>query len=158
MVSDLQARLPASTTTTAPKHSTSRVVYCLPARAQRDDLAAAMLAHLLREKGYSAVMAPFGVREIAQTITLVREAKTEVLCITVVPPSTVIQARFLCAKLIAEFPELKIVVTLWGGLPNLTEASERLYKSGATQVAINLEGAVKLVDGLNAAVNPPAPG
>lgn len=156
IVEDLQTRPAGPPGPAAPQtHRTNQSApraYCLPARAQRDDLAASMLAHLLREKGFYAAMEPFGVREIAQTITLVKKAQVDVLCITVIPPSTVIQARFLCAKLTEQFPNLKIVVTLWGGLPNLSEASERLYKSGAAQVAINLEGAVKLVE---EAVAPP---
>ncbi|CAN5679073.1 AI-2E family transporter [soil metagenome] len=158
IVEDLQTRpalassSDASLTNPAPQR-----VHCLPARARRDDLASAMLAHLLREKGLSATTEPIGVRDVAQTIAIVKESAVDLLCITVVPPSTVIQARFLCAKLTQHFPELNIVVMLWGSLPNLTDASERLYKSGASQVAINLEGTIKLVEELTTASRASSP-
>jgi predicted PurR-regulated permease PerM len=70
-------------------------VYCLPARADRDELASAMLVQLLQQQGLEARSAPtkLGVGEL---IGLVEKAGVDVVCISVVAPSTVLHARYLC--------------------------------------------------------------
>ena len=65
-----------------------------------------------------------------------------VACISVVAPSTVIHARYLCAKLRAQLPNLKIVVGLWGATENIIQAAQRLRDSGATEVVTTLADAV----------------
>ncbi|MEO6846752.1 MAG: hypothetical protein ABI254_05810, partial [Chthoniobacterales bacterium] len=120
-------------------------IFCLPARALRDDLAGSMLAQLLQEKGYNASVSSLEHRDLTQTLEMLKKANMDILCITVVPPSTVIHARYLCIKIKEYFPKLPIVVTLWGSTLNLQEASERLYTAGATKIAITLEGTLAAV-------------
>ncbi|MEZ0276626.1 MAG: hypothetical protein ACAH88_17070, partial [Roseimicrobium sp.] len=67
----------------------------------------------------------------------------DAVCISVVAPSTVVHARHLCAKLRARLPKLKVVIGLWGATENLTEAADRLRKSGADEIAGSLAEAVK---------------
>ena len=116
-------------------------VYCLPARADRDALAGAMLTQLLQQQGVAAQNAT-GKLAAGELLDLVEKSDVDVACISVVSPSTVIQARYLCVKLRARFPELKIVIGLWGMTQGVTDAARRLRDSGANEVVTTLNDAV----------------
>ena len=70
------------------------------------------------------------------------ESGVDAACISVVSPSTVIQARYLCVKLRARFPQLKIVIGLWSTTQGLADAARRLRDSGADEVVTTLADAV----------------
>ncbi len=119
-------------------------VCCVPARARRDQLAGEMLAQLLQQNGHPArsATARMSLRELD---TWVREAGADVVCISVVAPTALIHARYLCSKLRANFPELKIMVGLWGR-PELTaEVVGPLEDSGADEVVTLLAEAMNRV-------------
>ena len=65
------------------------------------------------------------------------------VCISVVAPSTVLHARYLCLKLRALLPEQRIVVGLWGATENVTDATRRVRDSGADEVVTTLADAVR---------------
>jgi predicted PurR-regulated permease PerM len=116
-------------------------VYCLPARADRDELAGAMLIQLLQKQGLVAQSAPANL-PVGELLDLVATLDPQTACISVVSPSTVIQARYLCVKLKSRFPGLKIVVGLWGLTHGVTEATKRLRESGANEIVTSLSDAV----------------
>jgi predicted PurR-regulated permease PerM len=116
-------------------------VYCLPARADRDELAGAMLTQLLQQQGFAAQNAP-GKLTAGELLDLVEESGVDAACISVVSPSTVIQARYLCVKLRARYPQLKIVIGLWATTQGVTDAAKRLRNSGADEIVTTLEDAV----------------
>jgi predicted PurR-regulated permease PerM len=116
-------------------------VYSLPARAERDELAGVMLTHLLQLYGFDALNAAAAV-DGNDYLALVERHQAEAICISVVPPSTVIHARYLCIKLRAKFPRLRIVVGLWGASEKVTEAASRLRDSGADEVVSSLAEAI----------------
>jgi predicted PurR-regulated permease PerM len=116
-------------------------VFCMPARAERDALAAAMLAQLLQQQGFDAEHAK-ETMVAGDLLTLVEKAESDAVCVSVVTPSTIIHARYLCLKLRALSPTLKIVVGIWGATENATEAARRLRESGADEVVTTLSDAV----------------
>ena len=116
-------------------------VYCLPARADRDELAGTMLVQLARKEGFGAQNAPSQL-VAGELLGLTEKADVDVVCISVVAPSTVIHARYLCLKLRAVLPKLKIVIGLWGETEGLTEATKRLRDSGADEVVTTLADAL----------------
>ncbi|MCE9518701.1 MAG: AI-2E family transporter [Verrucomicrobia bacterium] len=119
-------------------------IYCLPARADRDELAGAMLVQLARQQGFGAQNAPAQL-VAGELLGLAEKADVDVVCISVVAPSTVIHARYLCLKLRALLPKQKIVIGLWGATEDLTEATKRLRDSGADEVVTTLaEALVKI--------------
>jgi hypothetical protein len=113
----------------------------LPARADRDELAGAMLTQLLQQQGFVAQNAP-GNLAAGELLGLVEKSSVDAACISVVSPSTVIQARYLCVKLRARFPQLKIVIGLWGTTQGVNDAARRLRDSGADEVVTTLADAV----------------
>jgi predicted PurR-regulated permease PerM len=116
-------------------------VYCLPARADRDELAGAMLIQLLQKQGLVAQSAPANL-PVGELLDLVAKLNPQTACISVVSPSTVIQARYLCVKLKSRLPGLKIVVGLWGLTHGVTDATKRLRDSGAHEIVTTLNDAV----------------
>jgi hypothetical protein len=117
-------------------------VCCVPARAQRDQLAGDMLVRLLWQEGIPAQSAVAGM-PLGELVAWVRKTKAEVVCISVVAPSTLIHARYLCAKFRAITPRLKIVVGLWGR-PDLTpENFVALRESGADEIVVSLAEAIE---------------
>jgi len=116
-------------------------VFCLPARADRDEIAGAMLVQLARQQGFGAQNAPAKL-VAGELLVLVEKADVDVICISVVAPSTVIHARYLCLKLRALLPRLKIVIGLWGATEDVTEATRRLRESGADEVVTTLADAL----------------
>ena len=119
-------------------------VYCLPARADRDELAGAMLTQLLQQQGFAAQNAS-GKLAADELLDLTEESGVDAACISVVSPSTVIQARYLCVKLRARFPQLKIVIGLWSTTQGLADAARRLRDSGADELVTTLGDAVVML-------------
>lgn len=121
-------------------------VYCLPARAERDEFAGAMLTQLLKEQSFKAHNAS-ATLHAAELLDLVEADRASVVCLSVVAPSTIIHARFLCTKLRARFPQLKIIVGLWGATERVAEATKRLHDSGADEAVVSLAAAVTAISG-----------
>ena len=141
VTSKIDAHKAVAEDTPSPGPAPQFRVYCLPARADRDELAGAMLTQLLQQQGFAAQNAP-GNLAAGELLDLVEKSGVDAACISVVSPSTVIQARYLCVKLRERFPQLKIVIGLWGTTQGVTDAARRLRDSGADEVVTTLEDAV----------------
>ena len=100
-----------------------------------------MLMQLLQRQGLAANSAP-GKLAVNELLDFVEKFDPDAACISVVSPSTVIQARYLCVKLKARFPQMKIVVGLWGMTQGVTDATKRLRNSGTNEVVTTLNDAV----------------
>ena len=105
-----------------PAMAVSYRVCCLPARDERDELAGTMLAQLLQQRGFEAASAP-GKLVAGELVSFAEKADVDVFCISVVVPSTIIHARYLCQKVRTKFPKMKIIVGLWG---TTTENNDRV--------------------------------
>jgi predicted PurR-regulated permease PerM len=116
-------------------------VLALPVRAERDELPGMMLAQLLQQQDFEASSASAKL-VTGELIELVEKEAVEAVCISVVPPSTIIQARYLTGKLRARFEKLHIMVGLWGATEELPDATQRLRASGAHQVVTTLADAI----------------
>ena len=88
-------------------------VLCVPARAYRDELAGQMLTQLLEQQAFQAENAAATLKP-DEIIELAAKVDVEAICVSVVSPSTVIHARFICGKIRAALPRVKIVVGIWG--------------------------------------------
>jgi len=130
-----------TTSTQVAKNEKPLSVFCVPARASRDELAATMLAQLLRQENIEVETASAKL-EADELVKLVEPAGTDVICISVVSPSTVLHARYLCLKLRAKFRSERIVVGLWGFADGNTDAIRRVRESGADQVVTTFAEAV----------------
>ncbi len=120
-------------------------VLVLPARAERDELAGRMLGQLLTRRGPEVEVARAKM-VTGELVGQVEEHSPDVVCISVVAPSTVIHARYLCLKIRERYPLVKIVVGLWG--EESTDAAKRLREAGADEVLSTLAAAVDRISRL----------
>jgi methylmalonyl-CoA mutase cobalamin-binding subunit len=139
--SQLEADKEVAEHTPFPLSSPTCRVLCVPARAYRDELAGAMLVQLLLQQGFDAENASTALSS-GELLEMAAKSDPEVICISVVAPSTLIHARYLTAKLRAQLPHVKIVVGIWGATENMAGAGERLRSSGADEVVVSLAEAV----------------
>ncbi len=116
-------------------------VLCLPSRSVRDEISAEMLTQLLTQQsfvaGYESAQLTSG-----ELIDRVDKSGADAVCISVVPPSTVIHARYLCVRLRQRYPLLRIVVGLWGATEGVADSAHRLRASGADEVVVSFAEAV----------------
>jgi predicted PurR-regulated permease PerM/methylmalonyl-CoA mutase cobalamin-binding subunit len=142
---DVVAEQETRTKTPMPAMAVSYRVCCLPAREERDELAGAMLAQLLQQRGFEAISAP-GKLAAGELLSFAEKPDVDVVCISVVAPSTIIHARYLCKKVRTKFPKVKIIVGLWGtATENKAESAQRLRDSGADEVVVSLAEAVEQI-------------
>jgi hypothetical protein len=67
-----------------------------------------------------------------------KRRKPPLVCIAALPPGGLAQARYLCKRLRAVSPGLKIVVGRWTFTGELDETRDSLRSAGADQVAVSL--------------------
>lgn len=127
-------------------------VLCVPARANRDRLAGEMLAQLLRQYRFEVTRAPVNLTT-SEKLQLAEGNDVDVVCISVVEPSTVSQARYLCLKFRAAFPGLKIAVGLWGKTPIDPETDQILRAAGADFIMKGIADAHVAVQRLASAID-----
>ncbi|MEO5712895.1 MAG: AI-2E family transporter [Luteolibacter sp.] len=115
-------------------------ICCLPTKAWRDELAGSMLAIQLKHHGYQVQNA--SARMVTgELVAWVREQNADIVCVSAVTPTSVNQVRYLCLKLRAGFPDLKIIVGMWGAVGNAAGDSRMLRESGANEVVTSISEA-----------------
>jgi predicted PurR-regulated permease PerM len=130
------------------RHSRGRVV-CIPAGDKADELASAMLAHVLEPIGVRAICLPVGDPpvDVLEDLAL---GVGDVVCISALPPFALLSARTLSKKLRERFPHLTILLGLWGTTGE-SDYTDRLQKAFDVEVVKSLAQAAEVVEGLQAA-------
>jgi predicted PurR-regulated permease PerM len=126
-------------------------VLCLPASAYRDELAGEMLAQLLREQGFEAENLPARLKP-EELIDRTIEIRPSCVCVSVLPPTSVAQARHLTASIREQLASTAILVGLWSPKVNAEKVKERLRLAHETEVAVSLADAVLLVSKITAPI------
>jgi predicted PurR-regulated permease PerM len=113
-----------------------RLLGC-PARDAVDALALEMFRQALDATRYTLeVVSPEVLT--AEVLSLVEQQGVGLICIAALPPGASAPTRYLCKRLRARFPALKIVVGRWGFTGNRHEDRRRLLAAGADEVALSL--------------------
>lgn len=123
-----------------PQDGAGLAIGCLPARAYRDELAAAMLAQLMRKRGCEARVASAKLSS-GELVEWTREMAPDIVCISAVPPTRTINARYLCTRLRNRFPEIKILVGLWGDDSKNADEMKVIREAGADEVVTSVADA-----------------
>src|SRR6266403_2211767 len=126
-------------------------VLCLPASAYRDELAGEMLAQLLREQGFEAENLPARLKP-QELINRTIEIRPACVCVSVLPPTSIAQARHLTASIREQLASTAILVGLWSSKVNAEKVKERLRLANETEVAVSLADAVLLVSKITAPI------
>jgi hypothetical protein len=113
-----------------------RVLAC-PARDQADHLALEMLRQLLDPAKWVVEIAAVETMT-ADLVSQVAEQTPALVCIGALPPGGLAHTRYLCKKLRARFPEVKIVVGRWGLAGDGEANREQLQDAGADLTATTM--------------------
>ncbi len=112
-------------------------VLACPAHDEADALALRMFQQLLDPNRCEITLTTTALLA-AEFVSLVEEKNPAAVCIASLPPGGLAHCRYLCLRLRARFPDLKIVVGRWGLKENLEKNREQLLSAGADQFATTL--------------------
>jgi GAF domain-containing protein len=126
-------------------------ILCLPASAYRDELAGEMLAELLRNQGFEAENLPARLKH-DELIDRTVEVQAECICVSVLPPTSIAQARHLASAIRERLGNVTILVGVWSARFDAEKLRERLRPAHVTDVAVSLADAVQRVCKMTAAI------
>jgi predicted PurR-regulated permease PerM len=120
--------------TLLPNTPKARIIGC-PARGEADELALLMFQQLIDSTRYEVeLMADETLT--SEVVSLVGEKSPALICIATLPPGGLTQTRYLCKRLRARFPDLKIVVGRWG--TGSEDSNKILLAAGADKVGTTM--------------------
>jgi hypothetical protein len=113
-----------------------RILGC-PARDGADEVDLVMLQQLLGPTRYEIEV--MGEEKLAsEVVAEAGEKQASLVCIAAIQSGGLAHTRYLCKRLRAQFPDLKIIVGLWGFKGELGPTRDSLLSAGAGQVATSL--------------------
>lgn len=108
-------------------------VFGCPARDEVDEVALAMLAHLLKAHGRDVELVSSQALS-AEVLEKVGETCPAVVVVASVPPGGLAQTRYLCKRMKAQCAGTRVIVGRWGPRENVERIDDRLKESGADAV------------------------
>ena len=111
-----------------------RILGC-PAQDEADELALLMFRQLLDCTKYEVEIMSDAMLT-AEVVARIGEKSPAMICIAAVPPGGLAQTRYLCKRLRARFPNLKIAVGRWG--IGGSEDSNSIVLAGADKVGTTM--------------------
>jgi predicted PurR-regulated permease PerM len=131
-------------------------VAVMPAKDKVDEIAGVMLGQILAQRSVRVISLPAAALTSDRLDDLTGGA-VKVVCISVVPPTNLRRARYLCKKLRSRFPAMKLVIGFWGGPQNVVLARESLAECKPDGIACNFEEAAAAIISLGSITSQPAP-
>jgi hypothetical protein len=105
-----------------------------PAQDEADELALLMFRHLLDSTRYEVEIMSDAMLT-AEVVARIGEKSPAMICIAALPPGGLAQTRYLCKRLRARFPNVKIAVGRWG---MGSEDSNSILLAGADRVGTTM--------------------
>jgi len=121
-----------------------RRVVCVPASAYRDELAGEMLAQLLRDHGFEAENLPARLKH-QELLNRMVEVQPECICVSVLPPTSIAQARHIALAIHERLGSVTILVGVWSARFDAEKLSERSRAAHVDEVAVSLADIVQRV-------------
>ena len=107
-----------------------------------------MLAQLLERTGFATVSFPFGGQSPNDWLTLIEAGRSDVVCISSLPPYAFAPARAMCQQIRERFPKLKVVVCVWGFSGDTQKAMARFERTQPHRLSTSLAQALEHVQEL----------
>ena len=126
-------------------------VLCLPASAYRDELGGEMLAQLLRNQRFEAENLPARLKP-EELIDRTVEFQSECICVSVLPPTSIAQARHLCWAIRERLGSVRILIGVWSARFDAEKLRERLRGAHVADVAVSLAEAVQRIHKMTSAI------
>ena len=121
-----------------------RRVVCVPASAYRDELAGEMLVQLLRKRGFEAENLPARLKH-EELIDRTAKLEPECICLSVLPPTSIAQARHIALDIHERLGSVTILVGVWNARFDAEKLKERSRAAHADEVAVSLADAAERV-------------
>jgi predicted PurR-regulated permease PerM len=110
------------------------LLLCVPVRDKGDELASALFIRILRAHGIHSDYLP--VENLAgETLEILKRKRPQAICLSAVPPYSILHAKYLCKRIKNVFPKLPILAVVWNAKKNLAKSRARLETSGADRIA-----------------------
>jgi predicted PurR-regulated permease PerM len=115
-------------------------VLCIPAANEREELASIMLMEILARLSFTVdILVKYDKNEILQAIAA---GNYDLVCISLVAPFPISQARNLCAEIRNAYPQTKLMLGLWGMLGTNLGIEKKLKTNKADSIVSSLGEAV----------------
>ena len=108
-----------------------------PARDAADQIALEMLQQLLDSQKWDVRVVPINMLT-ADLVELAAKENAGMVCIGSVAPGGLAHTRYLCKRLRARLPDVRILVGRWGVKGNTDQIQEQILEAGANHVATTL--------------------
>lgn len=105
-----------------------------------DHLAMTMLGKLLDNEKWNYELAPANALS-SEVLEQLKQPQIDVLCLGMIQPGSTAHVRHLCKKIRTQFPEVKILVGMWGLDKVSEDKAKALQEAGADWVGNTLEEA-----------------
>jgi hypothetical protein len=122
--------------------SATRAIF-FPAADKADELAAAMLGNLLEIAEIPVISLPLDAD--VGTLETLAPARSDIICVSALPPFALLSARSLTRKLREKYPEVPIIVGLWLTADESADYRDRLRKALNVEVVTSLAEAVDAI-------------
>jgi GAF domain-containing protein len=103
-----------------------------------------MLAQLLRNQGFEAENLPARLKH-EELLDRIVEVRPEFICVSVSPPTSMVQARNIALAIHERLASVTILVGVWSARFDAEMLSERLHAAHVDEVAVSLTEAVQRV-------------
>jgi len=121
-------------------------ILCLPVNDEADEIAAVMLAQLLDQAGCPALSLPLDP-SLQHLTAIVEPARSDVFCLSAVPPFAFAHARTLSRLLQVRFPRIRIVIGVWGFNGDTERALQRFQPKRPDKLVTSLGDAIAYFEG-----------
>jgi hypothetical protein len=108
-----------------------------PVHDEADEVALLMLRQLLDPRRYEVELLP-DTMLASEVVALLEQKQVGLLCLGSLAPGSMAQTRYLCKRLRARLPALKIVVGRWGAAGRNDRSQEQLRAAGADDIGTSL--------------------
>jgi predicted PurR-regulated permease PerM len=114
---------------------------CIAADDESDHAVAVMAAQVLRRVGFDTEVVALATLtgELSEVIS---KKRIQLVLISDVPPSGFTHVRYICKRIVANSPEIPIVIGVWGANLDAKKAAERLPEVKTLRLARSLKEAV----------------
>jgi predicted PurR-regulated permease PerM len=123
-------------------------ILCLPANDRADEVTAAMLAQLLEQAGHAALCLPVAHASLMEMLAMLEIKPSDVICISALPPYAFSPARTMCKLVRERFPELKIVIGVWGFSGDTEKAKARFERTQPDRLLTTMAQAIEQIQEL----------
>jgi predicted PurR-regulated permease PerM len=131
-------------------------ILCIPAHDRADEVTAAMLAQLLEQQGFPTLSFSVDGSSPNDWLALIEAGRSDIVCISALPPYAFAPARAMCKQIRERFPKLRIIVGVWGFAGDTNKAKARFERTQPDRLSTSLAEALAHVQELTRPAPEPA--